>query len=133
MRMSRINRMVKIASFALVGLGVALLALSIFTQGAVNVALPLVFLMLGGAFFILLFVLSERWAWAGLLDLPGCLLLALGIIFLLNVLTIDWNAWAYAWLLLVAGIGAGLVLANAGGMWRREVTLAGWIMAAAGI
>jgi len=131
--MGRVNRMVKIASFALVGLGVALLALSIFTRGAVNVALPLVFLMLGGAFFILVLVLAEKWAWAVWGYVPACLLLALGVIFLLNVLTDDWNAWAYAWLLLVAGIGAGLVLANAGGQWRREVTLAGWISAAAGI
>ncbi len=131
--MGRINRMVKIASFALVGLGVALLALSIFTHGAVNVALPLVFLMLGGAFFILVLALAEKWAWAVLGYIPACLLLALGVIFLLNVLTNDWNAWAYAWLLLVAGIGAGMVLANARQQWRRELTLAGWILAAAGI
>jgi DNA-binding CsgD family transcriptional regulator len=131
--MGKLNRMVKIASFALVGLGVALLALSIATRGAVNVALPLVFLMLGGAFFILVLVLAEKWAWAVLGYVPACLMLALGVIFLLNVLTNDWNAWAYAWLLLVTGIGAGLVLANAGGLWRREVTLAGWIAAAAGI
>jgi len=130
--MGRLNRLVKIASFGLVGLGVLLLALSVFTRGAVNVALPLVFLMLGGAFFILELVLAEKWAWAGLLYIPGCLLLGLGIIFLLNVLTNDWNAWAYAWLLLVAGSGAGLVLSNARQRWRREVTLAGWIMAAAG-
>ncbi len=131
--MGKLNRMVKIASFVLVGVGVALLALSFFTGGRVNVALPLVFMMLGGGFFILVFVLAERWAWSGLLYVPGCLLLALGIIFLLNVLTNDWNAWAYAWLLLVAGSGAGLVLSNSRGMWRREVTLAGWIMALVGI
>ncbi len=130
--MRKSNQIVKIASFGLVGLGAALLALSIFTRGAVNVALPLVFLMLGGAFFILVLVLAEKWTWAVLGYIPGCLLLALGIIFLLNVLTNDWNAWAYAWLLLVTGIGAGLVLANTRQLWRREVTLAGWILAAAG-
>src|SRR5512135_1336623 len=131
--MGKSNRIVKIVSFGLVGLGVALLALSIFTRGAVNVALPLVFLMLGGAFIILVLALAEKWAWAVLGYIPACLLLALGVIFLLNVLTNDWNAWAYAWLLLVAGVGVGLVLANARGQWRREVTLAGWIAAAAGI
>ncbi len=131
--MGSMNRMVKIASLVLVGLGVALLALSIFTHGQVNVALPLVFLMLGGAFFILVLVLAERWPWARLGYVMACLLLALGVVFLLNVLTNDWNAWAYAWLLLLAGIGVGLVLANAGGQWRRELTLTGWITAAASV
>ncbi len=128
--MGRINRMVKIASLALVVLGVALLALSIFTRGQVNVALPLVFLMLGGAFFILVLILAERWPWFRLGYIGACLMVALGIVFLLNVLTNDWNAWAYAWLLLAAGIGVGLVLANARQQWRRELTLAGWITTA---
>jgi len=131
--MGRLNRWVKYASFGLVGLGALLLALSVFTRGAVNVALPLVFLMLGGAFFILELVLAEKWAWASLLYVPACLLLALGIIFLLNVLTDDWNAWAYAWLLLVAGAGAGLVLSDAHRPYWRQGGLVGWIMAAAGI
>ena len=131
--MGRLNRLVKIASFGLVGLGALLLVLSIFTHGALNVALPLVFLMLGGASCILVFVLAEKWAWAGLLYVPACLLLALGIVFLLNVLTNDWNAWAYAWLLLVVGAGAGLVLADAHRPYWRQGGLVGWIMAASGI
>jgi DNA-binding CsgD family transcriptional regulator len=44
--------------------------------------------------------------------LPACLLAALGIIFFFNILTNDWDAWAYAWLLLPAGLGAGLALAG---------------------
>jgi len=131
--MRRLNRWVKYASFGLVGLGALLLALSVFTRGAVNVALPLVFLMLGGASFILVFALAEKWAWASLLYVVACMLVALGVIFLLNVLTDDWNAWAYAWLLLVAGAGAGLVLSDAHRPYWRQGGLVGWIMAASGI
>ncbi len=131
--MGRLNRWVKYASFGLVGLGALLLALSIINGGKVNVALPLVFLMLGGGSCILVFVLAEKWAWASLLYVPACLLLALGVIFLLNVLTNDWNAWAYAWLLLVAGAGAGLVLSDAHRPYWRQAGLVGWITAASGI
>jgi hypothetical protein len=113
-------------SFLLVGLGVVLLGVSFWRGGTANVALPLVFLMLGVFFYILVVILARTWAWSPLLYIPGSILLALGMIFLLNVITNDWQSWAYAWLLLVAGIGLGLVLVNGQLKLRREVTLVGW-------
>lgn len=125
--------MAKIISFVLVGAGVLLLGVNIFLGGVANIALPLVFLMLGGAFYLLVPFASERWSWAPLLYLPGSILAALGVIFLLNVVTQDWASWAYAWLLLLAGSGFGMVLANRDLGWRKEFTLGGWIAVVAGI
>ena len=50
-----INQPVKIASFLIIGAGVILFALNAFLGGSLNIALPLVFLMLGGFFFMLAF------------------------------------------------------------------------------
>ena len=58
------------------------------------------------------------------------LLLALGLIFLLNVITNDWNSWAYAWLLITGGVGLGLTLGSIVGEWGHGVTQTGnWMMA----
>ncbi|MBE0697323.1 MAG: response regulator transcription factor, partial [Anaerolineaceae bacterium] len=59
------------------------------------------------------------------LYLPAMVLLALGLIFLLNVLTNDWNSWAYAWLLILSGLGLGLALAGRSLRWRKEIFQAG--------
>ncbi len=99
---------ITITSFILVGIGILLFTLNILLDGALNIALPLVFLVLAGIFFIVTFATREKWKWASLLFIPGALLAAFGVIFLLNVVTNDWKSWAYAWLLLVAGIGVGM-------------------------
>lgn len=127
------NKPVKIASFLLIGIGVVLFALNIFLGGELNIALPLVFLLLGGVFYILVFAAREKWGWASILYIPGSLLLAFGLIFLLNVLTKDWNAWAYAWLLLLSGLGVGVILASRSQPWPEWANLAGWGMATAGL
>lgn len=131
--MEKINRLVKIVSLALIGGGVLLVVVYYLTDGAVNLALPLVFIMLGGMFFLLVFALSQRWPWAVFLYVPGLILAALGVIFLLNVITKDTQSWAYAWLLILAGAGLGLVLANNQRRYRQEITIAGWGLTLGGI
>lgn len=131
--MGEVNLPVRIASFTLVGIGLILLSLNIIFDGSINVALPLVFLVLGGGFFILVFRFRQKWNWASYLYIPGSLLAAFGIIFLLNTLTRDWNSWAYAWLLLVAAIGVGMLLAGRSQNWPPAINLVGWGLAAAGI
>lgn len=131
--MAGISKPVRIISVCLVAVGIILFVLNILMDGKVNIALPLVFLVLGAGFFILVFILREKWKWASILYVPGSVLIAFGIIFLLNVTTNDWKSWAYAWLLLFAGIGVGLVLASQRQNWRPVVNLVGWGMAAAGV
>lgn len=131
--MPGLNRAVKIVAGLLIGVGLVLLALQILLDKSLNLALPLVFLMLGAAFFILVSLFLPRYPWASLLYIPGCLLLAFGVIFLLNVVTNDWNAWAYAWLLLVGGTGGGLLLADRHQHWSPIVSLVGIGMAVSGI
>ncbi|NMB89031.1 MAG: hypothetical protein GYA17_11780 [Chloroflexi bacterium] len=125
--------LVKILSYILIGSGLILLPLNFILGGKANIALPLVFLTLSGVFFILAIAFTSQKPWGDLLYIPGALLLSFGVVFLLNVLTNDWNAWAYAWLLLVAGVGMGMVLANQHGNWRTQVTLIGWGLIVGGI
>lgn len=124
---------VSITSIALIVVGLGLLALNIFTDGKYNIALPLVFMLLGGAFFIIVFSLRQKVAWASFLYIPATLLVAFGIIFLLNVLTGDWNAWAYDWLFLVAAIGMGMLLANREHFWHPLLNTVGWALTLTGI
>jgi DNA-binding CsgD family transcriptional regulator len=112
---------------------VLLLAVNFVLGGTLNIALPLVFLLVGGIFFILVFAAQPKWSWASILYVPGSALLAFGLIFLLNVITNDWNAWSYAWLILLTGIGIGLVLACRHQSWPPIINLVGWVLAISSI
>jgi len=130
---SIISKPIKIASLLLVIIGVVLLTLAIIFEGSLNIALPLVFILLGGAFFILAFAARQKLNWASILFIPGGLLVALGIVLLFGVITGDAKSWAYSWLLLIAGLGVGLVLASREQPWRPFIGLTGWGMLIAGI
>lgn len=127
------DRTVRAASILLAAVGIILFALNIYFEGRLNIALPLVFLMLGGIFLIVGIGTQQQRPWTAALFIPAAMLLAFGVIFLLNVLTGDWNAWAYAWLLLVAGLGAGAVAANRRLAWHPLVEPIGWGLALGGI
>jgi DNA-binding CsgD family transcriptional regulator len=122
--MENAKRTVVIGGLALAGLGVLSLGLSFATQGRFNLSLPLVFLVLGGLTDGLGGAYSRSWRWAALLYIPGAMLVALGLIFLLDVITGDWNSWAYAWLLLLTGAGIGTLQANRDGRWPSVVSQA---------
>jgi DNA-binding CsgD family transcriptional regulator len=124
--MGSINQPIRLASIVFIVIGGILFLLNIFVEGIPNLALPLVFLMLGGAFYILVIVGKGRLPWAPIFYIPGSLVLALGLIFLLNTVTNDWDAWSYAWLLLTSGVGFGLVQANRHFIWPPVVNLVGW-------
>lgn len=142
--MEATNRGVRIASLVIVAAGVLFLGLNIILEGKIDFTLPLIFLTLGPAFIMLAFALRDRWQYAPIFFIPGGLLSAFGIIFLLNVLTNDWNAWSYAWLLLLTGAGIGTALAAIqiplrkeflfGGLWTAvgSITLFGVFGAIAG-
>jgi len=124
---------VSITSGAIILVGVALLVLNIVSGGQYNIALPLVFVVLAGGFFILIFRFREEWSWATYLYLPAFVLSAFGFIFTLNILTKDWSSWAYAWILLLAAIGVGGIFASKGRQWPQVVYHSCWGLAIAGI
>jgi DNA-binding CsgD family transcriptional regulator len=119
--MEKSNRLVTAASLVLIGLGVLSSALNFVFGWAMNISLPLVVLVLGAVFFFLADARAQEWAWADLLYIPASLLTALGMIFLIDVITGDWNSWAYAWLLVAAGSGLGVLLANRSRTWPQMV------------
>jgi DNA-binding CsgD family transcriptional regulator len=129
MKQAMKNSPIKIVSGALVSVGIILLGLNIFFQGKFDLGLPLLFLMLGGMFIIMVYGTQQKWNWSSIFYIPASLLLALGVILLLNVLTSDWSAWAYAWLLLTAGLGVGLALANRARPWHPILEPIGWGLA----
>jgi len=131
--MDNVKKLVTITSIILIVLGVVTLALNLVFNGSMNISWPLVVIMLGVVFFILVGAFSKKWAWMVFLYLPGSLLLALGLVFLLNVITNDWNAWAYAWMLVVAGLGLGIVLVNRKVHWPEFITMTGFGMMVGGI
>lgn len=61
--------------------------------------------------------------------IPGAIILALGLIFLYCGLTGDWRFWLFAWLLIPAATGLGLLLAAAVGGWPATVLWVGLWMA----
>jgi DNA-binding CsgD family transcriptional regulator len=119
--MQRKINIVKLASYFLIGLGVLFLALYFLLGWTSNFIWPIVIIMLGAVFFILTGTLKKDWIWADLLYIPATLMLFFGVIFLINVLTNDWNAWAYAWMLIIAGLGVGVLLADRRYQWRKEI------------
>ena len=127
------GRPVKLASLILIIIGVILLVLTIIFGGKFNIALPLVFILLGGVFFILALAGQQKTSWASILFIPGGLLVAMGIVLLVSTLTADGRSWAYSWLLLVTGLGFGLVLTSRQQAWPSLVGLIGWGMALLGI
>ncbi len=131
--MQPVNLTNRIVSIALICLGVILLGLTIFVEGALNIALPLVFLLIGGGFILLYFIFKPIHSWASFLFIPAFLIEAFGIIFLLNVITNDWKSWAYAWLLLVAAIGIGILFADRDHHWHPAVKLTGLGMSVLGV
>jgi DNA-binding CsgD family transcriptional regulator len=131
--MGGVEKVVKIASTLIIAIGVILIALDVFQGKPTNVALPLVFVALGGAFLILVFSLRQRWHWAVFLFVAAALSTAFGIILLINELTQDRSSWAYAWLFLVAAVGAGLLLANRDNTWPPVLSITGWGLVIGGI
>lgn len=127
------GRWMRYASLTLVGVGLVLFILAAVGGPAAGLALPLLIIVLGAVFILLVFALAGQWAGAPWFYLPGCTLVALGIILFLNVATGDWQAWSYAWMLLVAGLGLGVTLLGRQAGFDRLVLLIGLGMAGAGV
>jgi DNA-binding CsgD family transcriptional regulator len=117
----------------LVAAGIIFTALNIWLGEAFNFTLPILFLTLAPAFFALAYALADRSRWTALLFIPGAIFAGLGVVFLLNVLTGDWQSWAYAWMLPLAGLGIGLIMAARAVPLRAEFAYAGFGLAVTGV
>jgi hypothetical protein len=121
------NRGSIFGAILLIGVGVLFLILDI---GGVSLdkTWPIIFFALGAVFFLPPLLWPSLKAGLAGFCIPGVVLLTLGGIFLYNTLSGDWASWAYAWILLNASVGLGLVLAGWIGGWGREIKSIGWWM-----
>jgi DNA-binding CsgD family transcriptional regulator len=109
-------------SVGLVGIGLMSLVLTLVYKINLGISWPLALILLGVVIFLFRTSLKENAPWTNLLSIPGAVVMVLGFIFLLNVLTGDWQSWAYAWLLLLSAIGCGVILCNHQQRWPEGVT-----------
>lgn len=120
------------AATILIGVGVLFLIINFFGIDFGRVW-PLIFLVIGAAFYIPIVLLPEaRAALAGLF-IPGTILIGLGLIFFYNTLSGDWDSWAYMWTLIPAFVGIGLILAARAGGWVNTIVTTGlWLALGSG-
>ena len=122
-----------IAAFFLIGLGFLFLALNLVLGWSNSASWPVIFFVISAGCIVPALAFPTLRRGLAALFIPGMVLLMLGVIFTYNVLSQDWNVWAYAWLLLSSGAGAGIALAAWYGGWGRTVSLTGmWIMLGTG-
>ena len=127
--MSGSNRGSMVTGIVLIGLGALFVALNLIPGVSASKTWPLIFIVAAIGFFLPAFVWSNsRHGLAGLF-IPGSILLVLGAIFLFNTLTGIWGIWAYAWILIPASVGLGLLSGAWVGKWDRNVWQVGvWML-----
>lgn len=96
---------------AFIVLSLLIAGLSFFPKWAEHSDPAIIFLTLTAIFLFIQYAAPEEWKWRGWLFLPTGIFMAFGIIFMLNALTGDWKAWAYAWLFGITGLAIGMALA----------------------
>ena len=117
-----------IAGIGLIVLGSLLIVFNMIPNISVRETWPLVFLIAAIGFYIPALVWHESKRGLAALFIPGTILFGLGAIFLFNTLTHIWWIWAFAWILIPASVGLGLMLAAWAGKWNRIAWLVGlWL------
>jgi hypothetical protein len=74
-------------------------------------AWPLIIVAVGAAFFVGMALGGKA---TGGLAIPGSIIVTVGLILLYMNSTFYWEAWAYAWALIICGVGVGLLI---NGFW----------------
>ncbi len=126
--MKSIDRSSLAGALFLILLGVVFLVINL-TGLKIGQTWPVIFFIMAAMFFLpsMLWPQAKR-GLAGLF-IPGSIMLVLGLIFLYNVLTNDWVAWAYAWTLIPGSVGLGLWLGAIVGKWSGDADRVGaWMM-----
>ncbi|HEY9075703.1 MAG TPA: response regulator transcription factor [Anaerolineaceae bacterium] len=105
------NRLLLWTGIALVAASLLLLGLSFFPGWTGRTDPAVIFLSTTAAFIFFLYSTPKDWWWKGWLYIPTLGFLTFGMVFAFTAITGDTGAWAYAWLLCVAGAACGLALA----------------------
>jgi hypothetical protein len=117
-----------IAGVGLIVLGALFICLNLFQGITLAKSWPLIFFVIAFAFFLPGLAWADSRKGLAALYIPGTITLMLGLIFLFNTLTGYWAIWAYAWILIPASVGLGMMQAAKSGKWGHGVYLAGiWI------
>lgn len=118
------------AGIGLIAASLALVIASLLPGWSGNADPAIIFLSLTAVCVFFIFAAPADWRWKAWLYIPTGLVLAFGLIFLFNALTNDWNAWAYAWLLLLTGAGVGTALVARAFHFKRLVyDISLWVVA----
>lgn len=126
------NRPSSVVAVILIGLGLLFLAFN-FLDIDLGKVWPLIFFVIGAGFYVPVLVMPQARAGLAALLVPGTIMIGLGVIFLYNVITDDWGSWAYAWSLIPAFVGIGLILASRLGRWQGDSVRAGlWLAIGSG-
>ena len=129
--MKSAERISILVAIIFISLGVLFLALSLIPGITLSKFWPLLFFVLAAGFYLPPILWPPARRELAALHIPGSVMLMMGIIFQYNTLTSDWAIWAYAWLLLSAGVGMGLSLAAWLGEWGpRTIWVGIWLMVA---
>lgn len=117
-----------IAGIGLVLLGALFIVINLLPGISISKTWPAIFFVIAFAFFLPGLAWPESRKGLAALFIPGTILFVLGLIFLFNTLSSNWVVWAFAWTLIPASVGLGMVLAAAYGRWARGAWLVGiWI------
>jgi hypothetical protein len=127
--MNKTNRGSLIAGVGLLLLGVLFICLNLIPGITLTKTWPVVFFVIAFAFFLPGLAWPDSRKELAALFIPGTITFVLGLIFLFNILSGNWIVWAYAWILLPAGVGLGMAVAAWAGKWRRGGLLVGIWMA----
>ena len=117
----------------LIGTGVVFLAMALIPGFSLGALWPIIFFFIAAGFYLPSIIWTSASRELAALYIPGSVMLVLGLIFIYNTLFNDWAVWAYAWLLIPAGVGGGLAVASRMGEWGQAAFKTGIWMMLAGI
>lgn len=86
---------------------------------------PLLIVLLGLMFFVMMILARRRGAW---LAIPGAVITTAGIILYVHNTFDLWVTWTYAWALLISAVGIGMLIMNAYLKRGGLQTAAGWVI-----
>lgn len=132
--MKDVNRGSLIAGIGLILLGGLFIGFNFIEGFGIGQTWPMILIVAGFGFCLPALAWPDsRKGLAGLF-IPGTILFVLGAIFLFNTLTYvsphqnTWKIWAFAWILIPASVGLGMMLAAKVGGWSHGVWVVGtWI------